>query len=141
MKIDKESFIVNHKVNSSDSGKFYTKIGLEDYVDDLGYPRLKDENNEHVYAKCTKDRKSKHFKDTSVVNRYSFYIITDPSKTIYNPIKLHTIEPNIKKSFINQVCKSNLKFTEVSESIFNKYLNFLATENIQWLNHAQREIK
>lgn len=141
MKIDKDSFIVNHQSHKSSNSRFYTKIGLQDYVDESGYPRLNDENHEHVYAKCTKDKKSKHFIDSNTSNRYSYYIMTDPSKNIFNPIKLHTIEPNIKKSFINQVCKSNLRFTEVSEAIFNKYLNFLATENIQWLNHAQREIK
>jgi hypothetical protein len=138
MRIDRDSFVINH--NNDLSSKFYTKIGLQDFIDDSGYPRSNEENSEHTYAKCTKDKKSKHFND-SANNRYSYYIMTDPDKKIHNPIKLHTIEPNIKKSFINQTCKSNLKFTEVSEAIFIKYLNFLATENIQWLNHAQREIK
>ena len=138
MRVDRDAFVVNH--NNDLSPRFYTKIGLEDFVDDAGYPRLNSETSDNIYAKCTRDKKSKHFNESSS-KRYSYYIMTDPNKTIHNPIKLHSIEPSIKKSFINQTCKSNLKFTEVSESIFNKYLNFLATENIQWLNHAQREIK
>jgi hypothetical protein len=138
MRIDRDSFVINH--DNDFSPKFYTKIGLEDFMDDSGYPRCNLESNKNVYAKCTKDKKSKHFKD-STVRRYGYYIMTDPNKIIHNPIELHSIEPKIKKSFINQTCKSNLKFTEVSESVFNKYLNFLSTENIQWLNHAQREIK
>lgn len=140
MRIDRETFLINHNTDNDLSPRFYTKIGLEDFVDDSGYPRLTSENNENIYAKCTRDKKSKHFSESNS-KRYSYYIMTDPNKIIHNPIKLHSIEPSIKKSFINQTCKSNLKFTEVSESIFNKYLNFLATENIQWLNHAQREIK
>ena len=72
---------------------------------------------------------------------YSYYIKSTPNKILFNPTDLHTIEPKLAKSFLNKTCKSELMFLEVSESIFNMYLNFLKTENSQWLVKAQREIK
>lgn len=118
--------------------RFYTLKGSETFLDDSGYPRTESET-EVTYAKAVKDKLTKHFSDTNLV--YSFYIKTDPNKNIYNPVTRYSIEPKIKKNFVNQVCKSNLVFTPVSEAIFNSYINFLKTGNTQWITQAQREIK
>lgn len=118
----------------------YTKIGFEDYIDDVGNPRLKTENN-RVFAKSVKDKLSKNFNSSNV--GYSYYVKTDPNRNLFDPIERHSISKNTNtaKSFINKICKTELKYTEVSESVFTKYLNFLKTENLQWLTQAQREIK
>lgn len=130
----------NFQVQSSakTDNKFYTFKGSEKFLDESGYPRTETETEE-TYAKAVKDKLTKHFGDTNLV--YSFYIKTDPNKNIYNPITRYSIEPKIKKNFVNSVCKSNLVFTQVSEAIFNSYINFLKTGNQQWIVQAQREIK
>jgi len=136
MALNPTDFTLNHSVAET---KYYTRIGDQDYLDDDGNPRVYVDNN-LVYAKAVKDKRSKHFNGPENM-AYSYYVKTDPNKNLYDPTNLHSIEPKIKKSFLNKVCKSELVFSQVSESVFNKYLNFLKTENSQWLTTAQRELK
>lgn len=119
--------------------RFYSKKGDADYTDENNNPRLVVENSK-VCAKATKDRLGKNIGQNPRVS-FSYYIKTTPNKTLYNPIERYTIEPNMKGNFIDKICKQELVYTEVSESIFSKYLMFLQTENIKWLKEAQREIK
>jgi hypothetical protein len=35
--------------------------------------------------------------------------------------------------------KPEWEFKETNEVVFNKYINFLRTKNIAWLNNAERE--
>ena len=134
MKINLENFSTNQKM--PDSYLFYTLQGDEDYIDDSGYPRL-DKDGHKVFAKCIKNKPSKNFGGEL---QYRFYIKTDPNKIIINPIKKYSIEKS-KSTFLNKTCKSEDIFTEVSESIFNQYMNFLKSKNTKWLNNAQREIR
>ncbi len=119
--------------------KFYTKKGEESFVDEDKNFRSSTESPQ-VYAKAIRKRLSKNFAGNKNL-AYAYYIKSDPSRNLFNPMDLYSIEPKVKKSFINKVCKTELVFTEVTESIFNKYLTFLRTENIKWLQDAQREIK
>jgi len=112
---------------------YYTTFKHHSFIDDNGFPRL-DEDSDLVYAKTIKNKKRKDLRDTNLYP--SFYIKTDPQKNIFNPFS----SPN-KGSFIDKTCKNSISFTEVTESIFNKYINFLKTENTTWLLNAQREIK
>lgn len=117
----------------------YTAKGYESFVDDNNCPRL-ESDGENVYAKAVRDKLTKSFSSGDTRN-YSYYIKTDPSKNIYDPTIKHTIEPNMKKNFINAVCKDSLKFTQVSQNVFNKYLEFLKTGSKKYLIEAQRDIK
>jgi hypothetical protein len=130
-------FQINHAVENSD--KFYTLLGLESFVDDLGFPRL-NENDDNIFAKVIYNKPRKNINNNQQHPR--FYIKTDPQKNIHNPIKLFSSPNHNTKSmpYINKVCKDPLKFTEVTESVFTKYINFLKTKNITWLTNAQRDI-
>lgn len=136
MRVNNSEFIIDH---SSSEIKYYTKKGYETFLDENGNPRL-DKDSDKVYAKITKDKLSKSFTDKTRVG-FSYYIKSTPDKILYNPLETYSIDPKIKKSFINKICKVELKFLEVSESVFNMYINFLKTENTKWLTKAQREIK
>jgi hypothetical protein len=136
MKIDISEFITK---TDEPEQKLYTKKGEESFVDEDKNFRSSTESAQ-VYAKAIRKRLSKNFAGNKNL-AYAFYIKSDPSRNLFNPMDLHTIEPKVKKSFINKVCKTELVFIEVTESIFNKYLTFLRTENIKWLQDAQREIK
>ena len=137
MRIDKNQFIVT-KSSPGEDVMYFTSKGFETYLDDKENPRL-EKDGPTVYAKAIKDKKSKHFTKDQPIG-YSYYIKTDPNKKIYDPTVLQTIEPKIKKSFLNKVCKSDLVFTPVTQSIFDQYVNFLRTGNRLSLNQAQREI-
>lgn len=136
MRVNSSEFIINH---SSSETKYYTKKGYETFLDDDGDPRLENDSDK-VYAKAVKNKPSKNFADKHRVG-FSYYIKSTPDKNLYNPTETYSIDPKVKKSFVNKICKSELKFLEVSESVFNMYINFLKTENNQWLIKAQREIK
>lgn len=136
MRINKSEFVISQ---SNVESKYYTKKGYEDYLDENDFPRLKVESSQ-TFAKAVKEKPNKKFNIAKNLS-YSFYIKADPNKNLYNPIELHSIEPKIKSSFINKICKSELVFIQVPESVFNKYLNFLKTESTKWLSEAQREIR
>jgi hypothetical protein len=133
MKVDSDQFNTSQIKFET---KLYTSNSNASYFDEDDNPRC-DEDNNVAYAKSVKNKPSKHFSNGDKFS-FSFYIKTDPSKNIYDP---WSIETNKTNSFINKVCKNQWSYREVSESVFNKYVNFLKTQNVQWLNNAQRELK
>jgi len=135
MRIDTEDFRIKQNQQQS---KFYTLLGQESFCDDEGFPRLEEENDQ-TFAKAVKGKVAKAFGTNNLSYRY--YIKTDPNKNIFNPIETYSIKTKEKSSFINKVCKIEAIFSEVTESVFNQYINFLKTSNTKWLNSAQRELK
>lgn len=136
MKINQNDFLMEQTNYLSE---YYTLIGLEDHLDDDGYPRL-DQDNDKGYAKKVKNKKSKLVSDRNI--SFRFYIKTDPNNNIINPVLLHS-EKNYdlrSNSRLNKTCKEIEQYKEVTESIFNKYIEFLKSKNSKWLNAAQREL-
>jgi hypothetical protein len=133
MKLDVSEFKIKSEHTET---KLYTLTGLESFVDDDGFPRLSIEDHK-TFAKAIKNKLGKAFTSSM---QYRFYIKTDPSKKILDPIQRHSIKES-KGSFVNKICKSETVFSEVSEYIFNQYINFLKTKNPHWLQNAQREMK
>lgn len=132
-----------HKIkNDTQESSYYTLIGNEDFLDQNGNP-CRENLDDAVCAKAVKNKLPKAFRSNSFNNEtvgYSFYIKVLPNKVIYNPIQRYAIKGS-KPSFIDSVCKDNIKFLEVNQMIFEKYMTFLRTKNTQWLTEAQREIK
>lgn len=94
--------------------------------------------SETTYAKKIKKKLSRNFNGDS---GYSFFIKATPNKELYNPFQIHSsLREKQTYETLNKVCKIDLSFLEVSESIFNDYVNFLSTENKKFLTKAQREI-
>lgn len=137
MKIDRNQFVINKTVAGEET-LYFTNKGNENFLDENNNPRL-DKDGPTVYAKAIKNKKSKQItKDIPI--GYSYFIKTEPNKKIYDPTFLHSVEPKVKKSFLNKTCKNELIFTEVTKSVFDQYISFLRTGNTLWLNKAQREI-
>jgi len=135
MRVDTEDFRIKQ---NQEQNKFYTLLGHESFCDDGGFPRSESEN-EYTFAKAVKSKVAKAFGSNNL--SYRFYIKTDPNKNIINPIETYSIKTKEKSSFINKTCKIESVFSEVTESAFNHYINFLKTNNTKWLNSAQRELK
>lgn len=134
MKI-KDSF----KIKKDNSETEYYTINIHSqFVDDNGFPRC-EENCDKVFAKAVKEAYSKDILKRSPIN-YKFYIKIEPNKKLHNPFPNYSIT-KVKNSFIDKVCKSENAFLEVNQQTFDKYINFLKTENIKWLTEAEREIK
>ena len=135
------AFHISPKIEQQENNtKYYSLIDEHDFLDDQGNPRTTEENNDKIMAKAMPNKPSKHMTNTQM--QYRFYIRTEQNNTFYNPVPIASSVKDKKTfQFINSVCKNNTTFKEVSQSIFDKYLTFLKTKNIRWLNAAEREIK
>jgi hypothetical protein len=116
---------------------FYTTLQYQEFVDDQENSMVKNEGAK-VFAKSVKAGYSKDITNTNPkYNRY--YVRIEANKKLYDPFPKYSVSDN-RASFIDKVCKSNNSYKEVTESVFNMYLNYLRTENVQWYNKAQREL-
>lgn len=138
-KIDLDSFKIQHSStgNSNDTDMYYTGLKDKDFLDENNFPRST-QNDEKVLAKALRNKKSKHM-DESVIG-YSYYLRVLPNKTLIDSRQLYKLKDK-EYSHVDFVCKSDKEFLEVAHDTFQKYINFLKTENIQWLNKAQQDIK
>lgn len=101
---------------------FYTVWGMEDFVDDDGNMRQKNE---------TKDTFAK------VVNG-KYLIKVGLDNRVYNPIGMFSEGSSNK--VLAKIGKNEFNFKKVNSRVFNFYLSFLRTKNIAWLNNANREL-
>lgn len=140
MRVNHNSFNITHNnvPVDNDQHRFYTNQEHSEFQDSQGQYRLK-RDNDFVFAKAIRDKLSKNITNKNL--NYSYYIKASPNKILHDARKLYSLKDEPDHSYINNVCKSDQSFIQVSESVFNKYLNFLKTGNIQWLNQAQREVK
>ena len=115
---------------------YYTTLQYQEFLDDDENSRTQSDGDK-VFAKSVK---SGYSKDITHKNpKYNkYYVRISPNKKLYDPFPKYSVSDN-KASFIDKVCKSNNSYREVPESIFNMYLSYLRTENVQWYNKAQRE--
>jgi len=116
--------------------KYYTTLQYQEYQDD-------DENScrhtddSRVFAKILKNGQSKDITKSGPMYD-KFYIRTYPNKKLYDPFPKYSITDH-KNSFVDKICKSENVYRQVTERVFNMYLNFLRTESVQWYTKAQRE--
>jgi hypothetical protein len=125
-----------------DAVKYYGLLGQEDFIDNESNPRITNEEDARVVAKAIRNKKPKHFNDTNI--HYRYYIKINPNLEIFNPIEYHSaIKDKKLYSFVNDVCKNSERwsFKEVDKSIFNQYVLFLKTKNIQSLREIERQLK
>jgi len=120
--------------------QYYCLLGKQDYIDEYGNPRVTEMDDDRVVAKAVQSKRPKHFNDTKTY--YRFYIKMNPNSQMFNPIDYHSsIQDKSLFAHVNQVCKHTWQFKEVDKSIFDKYILFLKTKNIQTLKDIERQIK
>ena len=136
MKINHDSFKVN---NGTAESRFYVKKGDQEYIDIEENYRV-EKDSDIVCAKMVRNKLTKSVRNTTVKD-YSYFIRTTPGKQIWNPFQKHTIEKNIEKNYIDLVCKDQTVYSQVTPSVFNKYLEFLKNGSAKKLQDIQREIK
>ena len=122
-----DNFVVN---NSTIANKFYTIVGNEDFLDETGF----------VLAKAIQNKKPRQLTNKNF--QYRYYVKTNPLKILYNPIETHSVQDNNKHEYshLHKTYKNEWILTEVTESVFNKYKEFLKTKSLNWLKSAQHEI-
>jgi hypothetical protein len=123
--------------NMNTDSRFYTTLQYQEFVDenDNCYRNMDDSK---VFAKSLKTGYSKNIRESGP--KYDkFFVRVYPNKKLYDPFPRYSMSDN-KNSFVDKICKSENAYKQVTEIVFNNYLNYLRTENIQWYNKAQREI-
>jgi hypothetical protein len=120
------NFIHNHipeKLLEDD--RFYGTIKEYDFIDKENNPRIKSEDDSRIMAKA------KYRKNNSV----KYLIRIDNIKHFYNP--LSPLAENSKNNIF--IDETEIKFKEVSRSVFDMYITFLRTLNAAWIRNAERE--
>lgn len=121
----------------TNESRFYTTLQYQDYMDDDENSRSSTENST-VFAKAVKSGLSRDMSKMGS-QHFKYYVRCAANKTLYDPFPKYSTSDN-KQSFIDKVCRPETSYKEVTLSIFDKYLNYLKTENNQWLKSAQKEL-
>lgn len=107
---------------------FYTSLGEHDFLDNEIPMKNSEDNN--VYAK-------KIIRSNGTVK---YLIRLDYSAKFFDPFSIYDKEDKKQSvEFLNSVCRSNKKFKEVNNKVFDLYLRFLVSKNPSWLFNAERE--
>jgi len=100
--------------------------------DQEGYPVLADKGD--IFAE---DLDEAYAKSIKIGHRIKYYIKTEGSGRLFNPMGLYT---ELQSTKTKHVGLPVYKFIEVGYTTFSHYLKFLRTQNIAWLLTAQREL-
>ena len=118
--------------NKPDSNQNTTEVftikGNQTFLDDNDYHRLNDdqENSYNAFAKkVTRGQRTK------------YYVKRGRHGRLFNPIGLYS-EGTAKKQ-LRHAGKPEWEYKETTAQVFNKYIKFLKTRNVAWLNNAERE--
>lgn len=133
MKVEHNSFVVNNKLPQS---KYYTTLQYQEFSDEDECSRLS-KDSDKVFAKSVPERLPKD--NESKISQTKYYVRGSNGKNLFDPFPKYSVSDN-KSSFVDKVCKGDQRFIEVTKSIFDKYINFLKTENRQYFISAQKEI-
>jgi hypothetical protein len=106
--------------------EYFCLSGYQDYFDNNGFPRCKEEKNKNILAK-------KYIRSD---NSIKYMIRTSRDNKLYNPVSLYDKPNQSNKSYINS---ESIRFKQVSPKVFVMYMNFLKTKNTAWLHNAERE--
>jgi hypothetical protein len=123
---------------NEDSSKFYTSYQHKEFVDENDNYRTKADNTK-TFAKAIKSGLSRDMSRKGP-QHYKYYIRCYANKLAYDPFPKYTMSDN-KNSFVDKICRPETSYREVNQSIFNDYLNFLRTENSQWYNRVQKDMR
>lgn len=133
MRVVSQDFIVDKNIPQP---QYYTTYQHQEFSDNNDYYRLS-KDSDKVFAKCLTERLPKD--SLSNINQTKYYVRGNNGKNLFDPFPKYSISDN-RNSFIDKVCKPDHRFIEVTKSIFDKYINFLKTENRQYYISAQKEL-
>jgi hypothetical protein len=137
-KINVEDFYLQNSITPNEiSNSYFTSQTDSEFLDENNFPRCS-KDGEKVLAKIIYNKKSKHIVDGIIHPGYYLKIL--PNKNLIDSRKLYAVTEQ-RSSYVDSICKSDQQFLEVSKDTFQKYINFLKSENIQWLNMAQKDIQ
>ena len=123
-------FVINQnkEENNDSSTEVFTIYGKQEFQDSKGFPRLEESNEDHADA---------YAKKIAVGRRTKYYVKRGRYGRLYNPIGLYS-EGTARKQ-MRHAGRPEWEFKETTKQVFDKYINFLKTKNVAWLNNAERD--
>ena len=123
-------FVINQdkEENNDSSTEVFTIYGKQEFQDSEGFPRLEESNEDHADA---------YAKKIVVGRRTKYYVKRGRYGRLYNPIGLYS-EGTARKQ-MRHAGHPEWQFKETTKQVFDKYINFLKTKNVAWLNNAERD--
>lgn len=118
--------VTNKPVNTTSTEYYYCIFGEHDFIDQDNNPRMNKESPKTLAKSVDGESQTRYFIKVGTHGR------------IYNPMGMYT-EGNEAK-FLAKIGKNEWSFKSVNKEIFDKYINFLRTKNIAWLNNAERDM-
>ena len=118
--------VPNKPTDSTNTEYYYCIFGEHDFIDDENNPRMNKESPKTLAKYIDSETNSRYFIKIGTHGR------------IYNPMGMYS-EGNESK-FLAKIGKNEWSFKSVNKDIFDKYVNFLRTKNIAWLNNAERDM-
>lgn len=118
--------VPNKTTNSTNTEYYYCIFGEHDFIDNENNPRMNRESPKTLAKYIDGETNGRYFIKTGTHGR------------IYNPMGMYS-EGNESK-FLAKIGKNEWSFKSVNKDIFDKYVNFLRTKNIAWLNNAERDM-
>ena len=118
----------NKSEPNQNTTEVFTIKGNQAFLDENDYPRL-NEDQENSYDAFAK----------KIVRgqRTKYYVKRGRHGRLFNPIGLYS-EGTAKKQ-LRHAGKPEWEYKETTSQVFNKYIKFLKTRNVAWLNNAERE--
>lgn len=130
-----ETFELEPRNELNKEVEYFTIKGSQDFIDEEGYPRVKQDGNSVLAKKiCYYDEKN-----NVVTAKTRYQIKIGAYGRIYNPIGMYT-EGRANK-FSSKSGKEEWRMKEVNESIFSLYITFLKTKNVAHLTLAERGLQ
>lgn len=119
-------FTLNNNIEKTDA-EYFCMIGSEDYLDTNKRPRLNKDGKKVLAKKIIKPNTAAQY-----------YIKISNQNKLFNPLTSGLEDKSY--SIVDNVCRPSDKFRSVNPTVFEIYLNFLSSQNILWLNKAEREV-
>ena len=111
----------------------YTVIGREDYIEEeSGLPCLS------VHPADARDNPHAHAMKIEGESGVRFFVKQGAYGKLFNPLGLFS-EGNESKR-VRHAGRLAWRLREVTEKVFNFYVNFLRTKNLSYINNAEREL-
>jgi hypothetical protein len=108
------------------SENFFCVFGEHEFLDDDHNPQTSKETPKTLA------------KSVQTTDSIRYFIKVGTHGRVYNPIGMYSEGKESK--FLAKIGKNEWVFKSVNKDIFDKYVNFLRTKNIAWLNNAERDM-
>lgn len=118
-------FNPNKDVSKINKSQYFCLYNDSEFLDEDGNGQTRSETSKTLAKKIIRE------------NTIFYQIKVSHNSQLFNPFSKFDREKSY--SFLDNVVRPEDKFVNVNKNVMNFYLKFLLTQNVAWLNKAERE--